>query len=196
MTESDEQMVAAVRQGDAAAFAGLMERYGDAVRRHLASVVRDGAAADDLTQEVFLRVWTRAEQWEGRGSFRAWLFRIATHLALNHLRAVRRRREDSLVPGPSDAYAEGEGTLPDRLIDALAPDPAAILEAREQAGRLRRLMEQLPLEKREVFRLVHEEELEIRQVADALGIPEGTVKSRLHHARRRLARAWEEDTEA
>lgn len=189
MTGSDEQWVAGIRRGDAGAFESLMARYGDGVRRHLAGIVRDQAAAEDLTQEVFLRLWTRAEQWECRGSFRGWLFRIATNLALNHLRSVRRRREEPLSPPTGEGDAEAD--LPERLIDALAPDPAATLEARERTGRLHRLLEQLPLEKREVLRLIHEEEMEIREVADTLGIPEGTVKSRLHHARRYLSRVWE-----
>jgi RNA polymerase sigma-70 factor (ECF subfamily) len=192
MSASDEQLMDGVRRGDEAAFAALMARYDDPLRRHLASVVRDAAAAEDLTQEVFLRLWTRAEQWECRGAFRAWLFRIATNLALNHLRSVRRRREEPLAQPAGDLDTEGEATLPDRLVDALAPDPAAALEAHEQMARIRDLLELLPLEKREVVRLVHEEDLEIREVAERLSIPEGTVKSRLYHARRHLARAWDE----
>ena len=75
MTGSDEQRGAGVRRGDAASFEALMERYGDAVRRHLASLVRDGAAAEDLTQEVFLRLWTRGavgvprNSWPGGGRY-------------------------------------------------------------------------------------------------------------------------------
>jgi RNA polymerase sigma-70 factor (ECF subfamily) len=190
MRDSDEQLMARVRRGDAAAFEALFSRYGEAVRRHLAGVVRDVAAAEDLTQDVFLRLWTRAEQWECRGAFRAWLFRIATNLALNHLRSVRRRREELLGDPTVDPDADGD-TLAGRLIDALSPDPAAALEERERSRRLRHLVEQLPIEKREIVRMIHEEEMEIREVAEQLSIPEGTVKSRLFHARRRLAQAWE-----
>ena len=69
---------------------------------------------------------------------------------------------------------------------------AALEQARARQGSCRRLIDELTTEeKREVLRMIHEEEMEIREVAGALGIPEGTVKSRLHHARKRLARAWE-----
>ena len=81
-----------------AAFDMLFGRHSSFVAARLGRMVRHGGAADDLLQEVFLRLWTRAEQWDGRGSLRAWLGRIATNLALNHLRSVRRRR---LRPGTS-----------------------------------------------------------------------------------------------
>src|SRR5687767_2583288 len=78
------------RRRDGAAFETLTARYREPLLRHLVSMVRDGAAADDLLQEALLRVWTRADRWDGRGAVKAWLFRIATNLALNHLRTVRR----------------------------------------------------------------------------------------------------------
>ena len=184
--------MAGVRERDAAAFELLFARYRERVARHLSGVVRDEGAAGDLAQEVFLRVWTRAEQWDGRGSFRAWLFRIATNLALNHLRTVRRRREQPLEIAPDPVSEEDDARVPAWMIDAATLGPEAALELAEEQRRLRRLVEQLPEEKREVLQLVHEAEMELREVAAALSIPEGTVKSRLHHARRQLAREWNE----
>jgi RNA polymerase sigma-70 factor (ECF subfamily) len=161
------------------------------IRRHLVQIVRDEAAAQDLVQEAFLRVWTRAEQWEGRGFFKAWLYRIATNLALNHLRSVRRRREQPLeVPNEWADDEEEESSVPAWLIDTSAIGPDVALELAERRRRLQRLLGRLPEEKREVFRLVHEMELSVRDAADELGIPEGTVKSRLYYAKRRLAREW------
>src|SRR5687767_6259630 len=82
---------------DESAFETLAGRYREPLRRHIASIVRaDPLAADDLLQEVLLRVWTRADTWDGRGAVKAWLFRIATNLALNPLRTLRRRHERSL----------------------------------------------------------------------------------------------------
>ena len=161
------------------------------MHRHLARFVRDDAAAQDLVQEVFLRVWTRAEQWDGRGSFKAWLYRIGTNLALNHLRSLRRRREQPLdIPDDRADDDDEETTVPAWMIDAAALGPDTVLELAERRERLRRLIGQLPEEKREVFRLVHEMELSMRDAADELDIPEGTVKSRLYYAKRRLAREW------
>ena len=88
--------------------------------------------ADDLTQETFLRVWTRSEQWDGRGSFTGWLYRIATNLALNHLRSVKRRRQRPLeLPAepddddddwvPSDGYCVGKAGWSGHPRPAISP---------------------------------------------------------------------------
>ncbi|MFC1974862.1 RNA polymerase sigma factor [Chloroflexota bacterium] len=188
---SDQDLIERIRQHDAQAFEILFERYKELIRRHLVHIVRSEAAAQDLGQEVFLRVWTRAEQWDGRGSFKAWLYRIATNLALNHLRSVNRRREQPLPAVDNWDEDEAGNLVPAWLIDASALGPDVSLELAEQRGLFRRLVEALPKEKREVFRLVHEMEMSMRDAADELGIPEGTVKSRLYYAKRRLAREWE-----
>ncbi len=188
---SDQELIERVCERDASAFETLFERYGEVIRRHLARTVRDEAAAQDLLQEVFLRVWMRAEQWSGRGSFKAWLYRIATNLALNHLRSVRRKREQPLDVFNEWSDDEDETSpAPAWLIDTSALGPDAALEQTERRARARQLVEKLPREKREVFRLVHEMEMSMQDAADELGIPEGTVKSRLYYAKRRLAHQW------
>jgi RNA polymerase sigma-70 factor (ECF subfamily) len=190
---SDQDLIKRVCERDARAFEVLFERYGEMIRRHLVYTVRDDAAAQDLVQEVFFRVWTRAEQWSGRGAFKAWLYRIATNLALNHLRSVRRKRERPL--DLFDEWSDDEdetGPAPAWLIDTSAIGPDTALEQAERRERVRRLVEKLPQEKREVFRLVHEMEMSMQDAADELGIPEGTVKSRLYYAKRRLARQWQD----
>ena len=187
---SDRDLIGRILERDAHAFETLFERYRETVRRHLVRIVRNDTAAQDLVQEIFLRVWTHAEQWNGRGAFKAWLYRIATNLALNYLRSVRRRREHPLnVPTDWDE-AEEESPVPAWMIDASALGPDAALELAERRQRIRRLIGRLPEEKREVFHLVHEMEMSMRDAADELGIPEGTVKSRLYYAKRRLAREW------
>ena len=137
-----------------------------------------------------MRVWTRAEQWQGRGPLKAWLFRMATNLALNHLRSVRRRRQRPLEIPPHDT--EEENTTPGWLIDAAALGPHAVLEQAERHERLRGVIAGLSEPKREVLRLAHEAEMDIETIAQTLGIPQGTVKSRLHYARRSLAQRLRE----
>jgi RNA polymerase sigma-70 factor (ECF subfamily) len=194
---SDRDLITRMMQRDARAFEVLFERYEGLIRRHLVRIVRDDAMAQDLVQEVFFRVWTRGEQWNGSGTFKAWLYRIGTNLALNHLRSVRRRREQPLqIRDDWDGGDEDESPVPAWMVDASALGPDAALELTERRETFRRLVERLPQEKREVFRLVHEMEMSMRDVADELGIPEGTVKSRLHYAKKHLVREWQDlDTE-
>ena len=186
---TDEELVVLILKRDAHAFELLFERYKDAIRRHVASILRDAAATQDVTQEVYLRLWTRAEQWHRRGPFRAWLYRIATNLALNHLRSTRRRRELPLTV-PDEWGDEEEYSIPAWMIEASASGPDEVLELAERRAALRRLVDRLPQAKREAFRLVHELEMSMQDAADELGIPAGTVKSRLFYAKRRLARQW------
>jgi RNA polymerase sigma-70 factor (ECF subfamily) len=191
--ELDLDLIKRVREHDGEAFDMLFARYCVSVRLHLQRIVRDAGIADDLTQEVFLRLWTRAEQWEGRGALAGWLLRIGTNLALNHLRSQRRhpqghpRRhstgmtEADTQPGPAEDVE-----------DASAVEPGEALDRSEQGERLRELVAGLPDQKREILRLVYQEQMGLQQVAAILGIPPGTVKSRLHHARAELAKQWGE----
>ena len=183
----------------ARAFEALYTRYAPALQRHLLGILRDEAAAQDLLQEVFLRVWLRAEQWNGQGSFKAWLYRIATNLALNVLRAQKRQPTQPLrTPDETgwDEWSEDDDPPhPGWLVDASALGPPEALERAEQRRRLQEVVAALPEEKREVFRLVHDLELSIHDAAGMLGIPEGTVKSRLYYAQKRVHQAlnrWEE----
>jgi RNA polymerase sigma-70 factor, ECF subfamily len=190
MTPSDHELMIGVRERDASAFEALCERYGEPLRRHLLRMLRDADAADDLLQETLLRVWTHAGQWDGRGAPRAWLFRVATNLALNYVRTLRRRPQQPLVLPPDPLEADEEPAIPGWMVDTVSLGPGEALELSERRDLLRRLVAGLPEEKREVLRLIHDAEMEIAEVAQALGIPPGTVKSRLHYATQRLAREW------
>ena len=190
MTQSDQYLIGRIRKRDESAFTMLFDRHKDKVFRHLVRMIRDEAAADDLVQEVFLRLWTRAAQWQGRGTLEACLLRMATNLALNYLRSVRRRRQRLLKMGRVLAEEEDETVVPSWMMDAVALGPDAVLEITETKEHLRQLINGLPEDKREVLRLVYDAEMDARAVAETLGIPEGTVKSRLHYAVKHLASAW------
>jgi RNA polymerase sigma factor (sigma-70 family) len=190
---SDEYLLTRICEHDAEAFETLLARYQEGVRGHLLRMVRDPNTAEDLSQEVFVRVWTRGEQWNGHGPFRVWLLRIATNTALNYLRTVRRRRECPLELPDEHADEESLTCSPDWMIDRADANPERALEQGERRRQLEHLVEELPREKREVFRMVFDAEMEIRDVAESLGVPPGTVRSRLHYIRKRLAREWDED---
>ena len=191
--QSDQTLIRKIVKRDAAAFETLFARYKVSIRQHILSFVRVESAAEDLVQEVFLRVWTRAEQWNGQGEFNGWLFRIATNLALNHLRTVRRRRQEPLETPPDEFDDEDERPSdPDWLIDTLSHGPEVMVEQTERSQLLWQLVDELPQEKREVLHLIYQKEMALREAAIELGIPEGTVKSRLHYSIRHLAREWKE----
>ena len=202
MAELDREIIRkAVQERDERAFDALFAHCRPGVRWHVLRIVRDEAAADDVTQQVFVQIWTRAEQWTGEGAFEAWLYRIATNVALNHLRSLRRRKEQALDAQPSGArrdedprhLEDEESPAPGWMIDASAIGPET--EAAERREQFRRLMEALPEEQREALRLVFEERMGVRGAAEALGVPEGTVKSRLHYAKKRLAQEWEKQNQ-
>jgi RNA polymerase sigma-70 factor (ECF subfamily) len=191
----DQELMEQIQAQQTWAFDQLFERYEVALHRHVYAIVRDEPAADDLLQEIFLRLWTHSNQWNGQGAVKGWLFRIATNLALNHLRSRRRHPEQPLEL-PENLLEEDD--LPDTpgwLVDTTSLGPAAVVEQVEQAARLQRVLYDLPEEKRELLHLVHQMEFSLREAADELGIPEGTAKSRLHYAREQVKRGLQADEE-
>jgi len=186
----DNELIEQVQAHQAWAFDALFGRYEHPVRHHLLCIVRAEVASEDLLQETFLCVWTRAEQWTGQGAFKGWLFRIAINLALNHLRTRRRRPEQPLDPPPG-LDVENTPDTPAWLVDTASLGPDAVLDQLEQGNWLRQTLHDLPEEQRDVLRLVHQFDLSLRDAADKLGIPSGTVKSRLYYSRQRLFQAWQ-----
>lgn len=187
--QSDEQLIQAISAGDSAAFDELFNRHAAAIKCRLLRMLRDDTAAEDVLQDVFLRVWTKAEQYSGTGPAGAWLVRMATNLALNHLRTIRRRPAQPLDGNP------GESQTPAWMIDDAADGPALLCERSENRAILRLLVDALPDAQREVLQLMIEQGMDIGQVAQQLGIARGTVKSRLHYARAQLQRQWPDKPE-
>jgi RNA polymerase sigma-70 factor (ECF subfamily) len=192
MARTDSDLMQLIQARDAAAFEEFFARHRQKVLGYLSRIVRERSWAEDLLQEVFFRVWIRSTQWTGSGNPQSWLFRIAANLALNHIRSRNRRPQMSLEADPATADDESESGLPAWLIDAASLPPDAIAERAERYERLRKIIQDLPEHKREVLHLVYDVEMDISDAAEALGIPEGTVKSRLHKTRRDLARRWKE----
>ena len=182
---SDPELIRQIQAGNPAAFEELFARYRPAMQAHIARIVREPAATEDLVQEVFLRVWTRAEQWQGSGSVKGWLYRIATNQSLNHLRSVKRRPQQPLEIPTDDG--DDDNPVPGWMVDASALTPEAQLERVEQAELIGQLIDALPPDKKDVLRMVYDDEMDLHSVANALDIPEGTVKSRLYHGRKKLA---------
>ena len=182
-TTSDEQLMWRVkRDDDAAAFARLMTRWEKPIQRLCVRMTGDAHRAEDLTQTAFTRVFMRRAEWEPAGKFSTFLWRVALNLCHDEARRIQRRGEFSL-----DALEEAEGEGETRFA-AVEPTPDAQAESQERGELVRRALAELPEPYREVVVLRHYEGLKFREIGDVLGIPEGTVKSRMAEALGQLNR--------
>lgn len=179
-TLDDTALVARVAHGDENALGQLYDRFGQAVYSLCLRIVRDGGAAEELTQEVFVRLWRSAASFDPeRGRVGAWLLRIAHNLALNELR----RRQSRPVVAPEAEWEDATARLADMHEES---DPVASADYQERAETVRRTLAQLPAPQRQAIELAFFGGLSQAEVAAALEEPLGTVKSRIRLGMQRL----------
>ena len=180
-TDPDAVLVARARGGDADAFGVLVQRYMRRAHAHALGLVGSREDALDLSQEAFARAFRARHTLDPERPFYAWLYAILRRLCFNFRRDARLRRR---------RLEEGASWLADA---AAAPglDPAAALEQAEARRRVAAAVDRLPEREREVLVLKEFEDLKYREIAELVGIPVGTVMSRLYSARRRLTDALE-----
>lgn len=170
---SDEALVERLSRGDRAALGVLYERYASSVKRVTWSLLRDESLADDAVQEVFLEAWRRAESFDpGRGSVRAWLSVRARSRCLDRLRKSGRRGEVEL-----DTASECLESRAEQKMDTV---------------HLPQAFSRVSDEEREVILLGYFEGLTSAEIAERLGLPQGTVKSRTRSAMQKMRGFWEE----
>jgi RNA polymerase sigma-70 factor (ECF subfamily) len=170
-----EELMCAAGRGDEAAFEELMERHRLELINFFFRLVWDRHAAEDLAQEVFVRLFTNAPGYEPTAKFRSYLYRVARSCWIDqHRRTKSRRLECSL-----DAETE-EGTSLRDVLTVLAEEPEDTARKGEFVKDLVAAVDSLPTEHKVVFILSQVEGLKYKEISDALGIPEGTVKSRMH----------------
>ena len=165
--------IAQLRRGDLDALSTLLTRYQNRLYRYLLRMVRQPAEAEDLFQQTWLRVAEKIHNYDQRRNFEAWLFTLARNLAIDHLRRLRPESLDD----PSGIDPSGESAAA-RLVSKETPALDRVL-ARERSSRLTDAMEMLPVLQREVLTLRFEEEMKLEEIADILGTPLSTVKTRL-----------------
>ncbi|MCC6283682.1 MAG: sigma-70 family RNA polymerase sigma factor [Phycisphaerales bacterium] len=190
---SDEQLFGRYRQGDTDALRTLILRYEGDLFRFLFRLLGDKAAAEDVFQETFLQVHVSQDTFDPERRFRPWVFTIAANKGRDYLRRKGRRFAVELsapVGGSSDGEGAGGATFVDLLaIDVPSPDASMDREDRERL--VQRALGGMSPTLREVLLLAYFQRLSYAQIADDLGIPLGTVKSRLHAAVASFARNWE-----
>ena len=176
MTRTDVQLMLDVKAGDEASFDLLLRKYRLPLVNFLFRMVRDAATAEDLAQEVFLRVYRARKQYSPSAKFTTWLFRIATNLALNSVRDNRHRRADVSIDVPVEED-EAPRELPAR---EMRIDEHMI--ERDRSEFIRRAVSALP-EKQRVAVLLHKyEEMDYGEIAKVLECSESALKSLLFRA--------------
>lgn len=176
--DDDERLVAAAQTGDLDAFNGLVARHERAAYGLALRLVRDAAAAEDITQESFLAVWSNLHSYRG-GQFRSWLLRIVANRAYDELRRRGRRPAESLDALPVEPAGEWTTQAP-----AETPEGHAL--RREMSRRLQHVINHLPPDQRLVLILSDIQGHSYEEIATIAGANLGTVKSRLSRARARL----------
>jgi RNA polymerase sigma-70 factor (ECF subfamily) len=171
MDDPEVQLLWQIAGGDHLAFKGLVERYQSRLFNFLYRYLRDRQAAEDLTQEVFLKVYQAAPRFKPRARVRTWIFTIAYNLAVNELRRRRRRKLFGLL------------ALEDREIEASdARDHLELEETMTEALGL------LPHKQRAALMLRVRDELSYQEIAEILGVTRASVESLMFRARKRLRR--------
>jgi len=175
--EPDAELLRRFAHGDRDAFETLFRQFEREVYRWILRIVREPGAAEDALVEAFWRAYRGRARFDPSRSFGAWMRRIATHCAIDQLNAARRRNWKQL----DDTHLEPVGQVPSR--SESGRDGPSVLEI---ADHIRRALASLPPKLRVVATLALIEELPHAEIADALGVPLGTVKSRLFRATRHL----------
>jgi RNA polymerase sigma-70 factor, ECF subfamily len=179
MARSDVQLMLDVKAGDEVSFELLLHRYRTPLVHFLYRMVRDQASAEDLAQEVFLRVYRAREQYEPSAKFTTWMFRIATNLALNAKRDGRYRQLEVTIGQPSET---DEGQAPSVEVADDQPGIESELIARDRTAMIRRAIETLPEKQRAAVLLHKYQEMGYDEIAKILQCSESALKSLLFRA--------------
>ena len=171
----DAELMLRVKDGDGASFALLLEKHRAAVIHFLFRMVQNRAIAEELAQEAFLRVYRSRGTYEPTAKFTTWLFRIATHLALNWLRDGKNERT-------VEQLDEGNPEMPSRQISDQRPTVEQDLLYQAKLEEIRRAIAGLPDKQRAAVLMHKYEEMEYSQIATVLGCSESAVKSLLFRA--------------
>src|SRR6516164_1921442 len=188
---SDEELLTRFRKGQTEAFGALVRRYERELYGYLRRYLGDASLAEDVFQNTFLQVYVKSGQYEAGRPVRPWLYTIATNQAIDALRRNGRHQALSLDQ-QREELAEGELSSLVETLESESPDPLDNAHVQERSQIIRASVDRLPEFLRQVLLLAYYQGLKYREIADILGIPVGTVKSRLHAALVKLQEVWRE----
>jgi RNA polymerase sigma-70 factor (ECF subfamily) len=173
--EHDAELMLRVREGDSQSFALLLARHRSPVIHFLYRMIQNQAVAEELAQEVFLRVYRSRANYEPTAKFTTWLFRIASHVALNHIRDGKHERNQESLDQEND-----EGMGRQVAVSELTVEQKMLREAKFEE--IRRTIQLLPAKQRAAVLMHKYEEMDYAQIAAALECSESAVKSLLFRA--------------
>ena len=166
------------KQGDLSAFDELVRMYEKQVYNFAYRLAGNYDDANDIASEAFVKVFNAIDSFRGDANFSTWLFRIVTNLYLDE-----RKRSKAHMNIPLDEYIDLDESTVTRQIEDSSPGPHELLEARERAEVLQGVIQQLPDYQRVMVLLFHTQGKSYEEIAEIIGLPIGTVKSRLNRAR-------------
>ena len=173
--KSDAELVSMFQQGNVAGFNELVRRYREKVYWITRRIVVDHDDADDVTQEVFVKVFNAVKNFRFESEFYTWIYRIATNLSLNHLRSKKVKQFFRLDDESNESQSN---EIKD---EALLPNEQ--LEQKELKTMIEKAVETLPKQQRATFIMRHYDELSYEEIAEKLDLPLGTVKAQLFRAK-------------
>ena len=177
---TDEQLLARHLDGDSDAFRTLVERHSRELVQFAYRFTGSQAGAEDVVQDAFVQVHLAAKSFDPSRRFKPWLFTITANKARDRIRSRTRRREVPLDAQLRDGEDDGQSFAD--LLAGVAADPADESLAAEKEALVREVVDELPPHLTEVLVLAYFHQFPYRDIAETLGIPLGTVKSRLHAA--------------
>ena len=172
---SDRELVATAVSGLEGSFEELVRRYQRPISAYVYRMVGDYESALDLTQEIFIKVYSSLRRYREEFKFSTWIYKIAHNSAVDHLRR-NATREQSLVVGP-------EGDQFDLPVESDCLSPEQESERKERRGEIESVVRALPANYRELIILRHSQDLSYEEIVEVTGLPLGTVKNRLFRAR-------------
>lgn len=188
---ADEALLARYRRGDVDAFRSLVRRHQRALYNFALRQVRAPSVAEDIVQDVFVRIVQNVQTFKEESRFSTWAYTIARNLCIDHLRKGVHRRHASLDQ-PTSGDDDGEGVpLGEKVAGSTMAADRTVIGKQLQAH-IRAAVEALPEDQREVFLMRQVSELPFKEIAEIVGVSENTVKSRMRYALERLQGALAE----
>ncbi len=174
----EHDLVTRFQNGDTAAFNTLVLKYQTRIAKLIYRHIKDTETTKDLCQDVFLKAYKALPKFKRESAFYSWLYRIAMNCCIDYLRQKNKNKTitfDELTTSPEEL-----------LLISKCPSPSHLIEMEELGEIINKAVQQLPTKQQHVFKLRYDQKLKIKEIAVLINRSEGTVKTHLHHAHRRL----------